>query len=97
MKEFRTKLSDVLKKIFGYGILIAVFGGGLAFFGFLAAVIIGGETATAICVFLQKSFFPVLIYLSVVMVLLGLAVMYLNGEVALTPEKKHRHKHEGEM
>lgn len=97
MKEFRTKLTNVLKTIFGYGIYLTVFGGGLTFFGFLAALLIGGETATAICVFIQKSIFPVLIYVSVLMVLLGLVVMYLNGQVALTPEKKHAHKHEGEM
>ena len=36
-------------------------------------------------------------YLAVIMVLLGLAAMYLNGETALTPEKKEAKKHEGEV
>ena len=87
MKEFCKKLSNVLKTIFGYGIMISLFAGGLTFFGYVAALIIGGETATAICVFLYKSVFPVIIYLAVSMVLLGLVAMYLNGEVALTTSK----------
>ncbi len=97
MKEFCKKLSNVIKTIFGYGIMVTLFAGGLTFFGFLAALIIGGETATVISVFIQKQIFPVIIYVSVIMVLLGLLAMYLNGEVALTPEKKHAKKHEGEM
>lgn len=97
MKEFCKKLSGGLKTIFGYGIMIALFAGGLTFFGYVAALIIGGDVAAVICAFLYKKIVPVIIYLAVSMVLLGLVAMYLNGEVALTPEKKHRHKHQGEM
>lgn len=97
MNEFCKKLSNVLKTVFGYGIMIALFVGGLTFFGYVAALIIGGETATAICVFLYKTVIPAIIYLAVSMVLLGLVVMYLDGEVALTPEKKKTKKHEGEI
>ena len=49
MKEFCKKLSDILKTIFGYGVMIDLFAGGLTFFGYIAALIIGGEVATAIC------------------------------------------------
>lgn len=97
MKAVCKKISDVLKTIFGYGIMISLFAGGLTFFGYVAALIIGGDTATAICAVLYKSVFPVIIYLSVSMVLLGLVAMYLSGEVALTPEKKKAKKHEGEV
>ena len=97
MKELCKKLSAVLKTVFGYGIMIALFAGGLTFFGYVAALIIGGEAAALICTFLYKKVIPAIIYLSVTMVLLGLVAMYLNGEKALTPEKKHAHKHEGEM
>ena len=97
MKEFCKKLSAVLKTIFGYGIMIALFAGGLTFFGFLAALIIGGDTAALICAVLYKKVIPVIIYLAVSMVLLGLLAMYLNGEKALTPEKKEAKKHQGEM
>ncbi len=97
MKEFCKKLSKILKTIFGYGIMISLFAGGLTFFGYLAALIIGGETATLICTVIYKNIVPVIIYFSVIMVLLGLIAMYLNGEKALTPEKKEAKKHEGEM
>lgn len=88
MKEKMKKVSAVLKKIFGYGILICLFGGGFTFFGYAAALIIGGETATAICVFLYKQILPVIVYSSTVLVLLGLVAMYLNGEMALTSKGK---------
>ncbi|MBE6786573.1 MAG: hypothetical protein E7538_10155 [Ruminococcaceae bacterium] len=97
MKEFCKKLSKILKTIFGYGIMISLFAGGLTFFGYLAAVIIGGETAALICTVIYKNIIPVIIYFSVIMVLLGLVAMYLNGEKALTPEKKEAKKHEGEV
>lgn len=97
MKEFCKKLSNILKTIFGYGIMVSLFAGGLTFFGYLVALIIGGDTATIICTVIYKSVLPVVIYGSVIMVLIGLVAMYLNGEVALTPEKKHAKKHEGEM
>ena len=96
MKEFCKKLSDVLKLIFGYGIMISLFAGGLTFFGYVAALIVGGEAAALICAFIYKKIVPVIIYLSVSMVLLGLVAMYLGGEVALTAHKKKAVKHEGE-
>lgn len=97
MKEFCKKLSAVLKTIFGYGIMICLFAGGLTFFGYLAALIIGGETAAAICVFLYKTVLPLIVKTSTIMVLLGLVAMYLNGEMALTSDKKKSSKHKGEM
>ena len=96
MKEKMKKVSKVLRVVFGYGILISLFVGGLTFFGYVAALIIGGDTAAAICEFIYKTIIPMVIKLSTVMVLLGLAVMYLNGEMALTSNKKKAVKHQGE-
>ena len=97
MKEMCKKLSAILRTVFGYGIMLCLFAGGMTFFGYLAALFIGGETATAICVFIYKTSIPVIIRASTILVLLGLVVMYLNGEVALTANKKETKKHEGEM
>lgn len=88
MKNIAKKISDILRKVFGYGIMICLFAGGLTFFGYLAALFIGGETAALICHFIYKSFFPVIIKASNIFVILGLLVMYLNGEMALTMKKK---------
>ena len=97
MKNVLNKISKVLSTIFGCGILIALFVGGLTFFGYLFALIIGGDTAAVICDFIYKSIIPIIIKISTVMVLLGLVVMYLNGEVALTSNKKKQTEHDGEM
>lgn len=92
MKEFLKKAAAVCKIIFGYGIMICLFVGGLTFFGYVAALIIGGDTAAAICTFLYKQIIPVMIYANAIMVLLGLLSMYLAGEKALTPTKKQKTK-----
>lgn len=97
MKDICKKISSVLKTLFGYGIMLCLFVGGLTFFGYVAALIIGGETAAAICLFIYKTIVPYIIKLSTIMVLLGLVAMYLNGEMALTSNKKKVSKHQGEM
>ncbi len=92
MKEIMKKVSEVLKMIFGYGIMITLFVGGLTFFGYLAALVIGGETATAICTFIYKTIVPIMVYCSTIMVLLGLLSMYLAGEKSLTAGDKAKKK-----
>lgn len=89
MKETLKRISDVFKLIFGYGIMIVLFAGGLTFFGYVVALIIGGDTATAICTWIYKSFIPVIIYASTILILFGLLTMYMAGEKALTPGKKN--------
>lgn len=96
MKEKMKKISDVCKLIFGYGIMVVLFAGGLTFFGYLAALFIGGETAVAICTFIYKQFIPVIIYISTCLILFGLLTMYMAGEKALTSSKKKSSKEEGE-
>ncbi len=96
MKAFFAKIGSGLKLIYGYGIMICLFAGGLTFFGYVAALIIGGETATEICAFIYKTIFPYIIYASTSMVLLGLFAMYLCGESALSAksDKKKAQKQE---
>lgn len=87
MKETMKKISDVCKTIFGYGITISLFLGGLTFFGYVIALIVGGDTAVIICNIMYKKIIPVAIYMSTGMVILGLAAMYMAGEFALTNKK----------
>lgn len=65
--------------------------GGLTFFGYVIALIIGGETAAAICHFLYKGIIPVIVYATSILVLFGLLSMYLAGEKALTPSNKNKY------
>lgn len=95
MKETLKRISDVFKLIFGYGIMIVLFAGGLTFFGYVAALIIGGETATTMCTWIYKTFIPIIIKASTILILFGLVTMYMAGEKALTPGTKSA-KEEGE-
>lgn len=88
MKQFFKKVAKILRTVFGYGIMICLFAGGLTFLGYLAALIIGGDVAAAICAFIYKTVFPIIVKTSTALVLLGLLTMYLNGETALTAKKK---------
>jgi len=90
MKKTMKKISDVLKMIFGYGIMVSLFLGGATFFGYVAALIIGGDKAASICQFIYKDFLPIIVYYTSILVLLGLVAMYLGGELALTSEKKKK-------
>lgn len=97
MREIIKKIANFLRVVFGYGIMLCLFAGGLTFLGYLAALIIGGDTATNICVFIYKTIIPIIIKASTILVLLGLVTMYLSGEKALTSNKKKATKHEGEL
>ena len=89
------KIAEIFKTIFGYGIMLCLFVGGLTFFGYVAALIIGGDIATTICFVIYKKIIPVMIYINGCMVIFGLVCMYLAGEKALTSNKKKSSK-EGE-
>ena len=95
MKALAKKVSAALRVVFGYGIMICVFAGGFTFFGYLIALCVGGDAANTICTFIYKSFFPVIIKTTTIIVILGFAVMYLNGEMALTAsaDKKKREQY----
>ena len=61
MKNVCKKISGVLRIVFGYGIMLSLFVGGLTFFGYVAALIIGGDTAAAICAFISDTVIPIII------------------------------------
>ena len=90
MKKVCGKIAVFLKAVFGYGIMIGLFAGGLTFFGYVAALIIGGNIAATICAFISQSFMPWIIRGTTALVLLGLLAMYLSGEQALTIGKKEK-------
>ena len=90
MKKFLEKTCNVLGVIYGYGILITLFAGGLTFFGYVVALCIGGDVAAQICEILYKHVFKIIIIASSCVVILGIIKMYLSGEVALSIEKKKK-------
>lgn len=88
MKNLLKNISIVLDYIYGYGIMLCLFIGGLTFLGYIIAFFIGGEVATAICVFIYKKLFKYLIYASSVIVCLGLINMYIKKQKALNLDNK---------
>ena len=96
MKKTMKKIAEKLKIVFGYGIMLTLFVGGLTFFGYLAALIIGGDTAALICEVIYKQIIPVMIYVTTILVVFGLVTMYLAGEMALTASKKSKNNEESE-
>ena len=84
------KFTEICKLVFGYGIMISLFAGGLTFFAYLIALVIGGDTAALICEVTYKQVIPVIVKISTSMILLGLVCMYLSGEKSLTPSEKKK-------
>ena len=78
------KINDILMNIFGIGVIAVLIAGALGFVGYIAAMVIGGELATEICVFIYKTYYPAVIQVCSVCVGCGLVSMYLNKVVALT-------------
>ncbi|MCQ2429219.1 MAG: hypothetical protein MJ192_02700 [Clostridia bacterium] len=79
-----SKVSSVLLSVFAIGILICLFAGGLSLLGYAAAMIIGGDTAAAVCSFVLKSYLPVVIKTTSAVTGVGLIGMYLTKQKELT-------------
>ena len=88
MKMIREKIAKVLTYVYAVGIAVSLFAGAFSVLGFLAALAIGGDVAAQICNFISKSFYPVIVYMSSISILVGLLKMYVTGEKSLVPPKK---------
>lgn len=78
------KLTDLLLKVFAYGIIASLFAGGLSLVGYLVGLVIGGEAATHLCAWVFKTYFPCVIKATSVFTGIGLIGMYLSKQQALT-------------
>ncbi len=78
------KISNLMLHCFAFGVLAALFAGAIALVGFMLALCLGGDTATVICVFIHKTYFPWVIKFTSVFVGFGLIGMYLTNTKALT-------------
>ena len=78
------KVGKIFLRIFSIGVLLTLFAGGITILGFATALIIGGEMATNICVFIHKEYFPWVIRICSVSAAFGLIGMYINKTKALS-------------
>lgn len=74
----RNKLYNALKKAYGIMMTVSFFAGGLPLIPFIIALIIGGSTGEAIAVFLYKQYYPWVIVLGSLAIVVGLIAMYLG-------------------
>lgn len=87
MKNILNKVSRILDYVYGWGIFVCLFGGGILFVGYVIAFIVGGEFAATICSVIYERIYKCLIYVGNVVVLFGLINMYLKKQKSLTMEK----------
>lgn len=80
----KANVSKFLLTLFGVGMLLALFAGGASVLGYIAALFIGGKTATAICAFIFKTYLPFVIKATSAFAGIGLIGMYLTRQKALS-------------
>lgn len=104
LRQFRASLirclekpAAVCKTIFGYGIMISLFLGGITVLGYLFAIIVGGDIAAQTCAFIKGYIVPAVTYMSTISVLFGLVIMYMTGQSALSAKKKSKVKTEEKL
>lgn len=76
----REKLYKILNKIYGLTLFISFFAGLLPIIPFVIAIIIGGSTGETISLFLYKQYYPCVIALSAIAVIIGWVAMYVGGK-----------------
>lgn len=81
MKE---KVYKILNKIYGMGMSVAFWGGLVPLPPLVLAICVGGETGEKIAVFLEKQYYPWVIALASVSIVVGLIAMYVNGQEAFS-------------
>ena len=81
------KAAEITSKIFGWGVYLCLIAGGLAAFGYILALILGGGDGGAgftLARFIQQKYFPVIIRIVSASIMIGLVAMYLSGQKALS-------------
>lgn len=74
----RKKLYDFLNKLYGILMSVSFFGGLLPLIPFIFAIIVGGELGEKIAQFLYKDFYPWVIALGSIALIVGLVAMYVG-------------------
>lgn len=83
----RQKIEKVLQKIYGIALTISFFAGLLPLIPFIVAICIGGGkdgTGEAIATWLYKQYYPWVIALASVAILIGLIAMYVGKKEAFS-------------
>ncbi len=83
----RQKIEKVLQKIYGIALTVSFFAGLLPLIPFIVAICIGGGeggTGEAIGTWLYKQYYPCVIALASIAILIGLVAMYVGKKEAFS-------------
>ena len=80
----RERLYDILKKLYGITMSIAFWGGLIPLLPFIVAICIGGPSAESISLFLSEQYYPWVIALASIAIIIGLIGMYVGKLEALS-------------
>lgn len=83
----RKKIYIILNRIYGIMMTISFFAGILPLIPFVIAIIIGGDAGANISNFLYKQFYPWVIVIGSVAILVGLIAMYVGKMEGLSVKK----------
>ena len=72
----RKKIFNILNKIYGVMMMVSFFAGLLPLLPFLFALIVGGPLAESISVFLYEKYYPCVIIVGSIAIVIGLIAMY---------------------
>ena len=78
------KIYKILSKVYGITMSVAFWGGLLPLAPFIVAICIGGTTGEAISLFLYKQYYPWIIALASIAIIIGLIAMYVGKVEALS-------------
>ena len=74
----RKKIYTALNKAYGIMMTVSFFAGGLPIIPFIIAIIIGEKTGEQLSVFLYKQYYPWVLVLGSVSIIIGLTAMYFG-------------------
>ena len=74
----REKIYKILNKTYGILMSVSFFAGGIPLIPFIIALIVGGKTGEAISVFLSEKYYPWVIILGSISIVIGLIAMYVG-------------------
>lgn len=83
----RKKIFKILNNIYGILMSASFFAGFLPIIPFIIAIIIGGDTGAAISIFLYKQYYPWVIIVGSIAVIVGLIAMYVGKLEGLSVKK----------
>ncbi len=83
----RKKLFNVLQNVYGVMMTASFFAGILPLVPYIIAVIIGGDTGVAIADFIVNQYYPWIIFVGSVSVVVGLIAMYIGKLEGLSIKK----------